>query len=230
MFGQSKPVFFDPYGRRRSRWRLPRWLVLMLVGIAIGVAGVVVVQERYLPPRLSAAESVQLREAYDQADGARQRLKNDLGETTKQLQTTLAEKKALTDQLAETRSTTERQRATMASLVATLPPDPRGAQVEVRAGRFAVNAGALDYDVVLTRERASGKPITGVIQFATAGASAKGTETTITSKPVAVTLGSHEVAHGSVPLPEGFKPRQTTIQILDREAGRALGMRVFLVK
>ena len=36
----------------------PRWLVLLIGGIAVGAAGVVLVQERYLPPRrLSAAEA-----------------------------------------------------------------------------------------------------------------------------------------------------------------------------
>ena len=51
MFGRSRPVVFNPYGRRRSRWRLPRWLVLLLLGAALGVAAVLGVQERYLPLR-----------------------------------------------------------------------------------------------------------------------------------------------------------------------------------
>src|SRR5439155_11951312 len=54
MFGQSKAVIFEPYGRRRSRRTVPRWLVLLLSGIVVGAGGVVFVQERYLPPRLSA--------------------------------------------------------------------------------------------------------------------------------------------------------------------------------
>ena len=51
MFGRSRPVIFNPYGRRRSRFRVPRWLVLLLVGAALGMAGVLAVQERWLPPR-----------------------------------------------------------------------------------------------------------------------------------------------------------------------------------
>jgi hypothetical protein len=35
---------------------------------------------------------------------------------------------------------------------------------------------------------------------------------------------------GSQALPDGFKPRETTIQVLDRVAGKPLGMRVMLVK
>ena len=118
----------------------------------------------------------------------------------------------------------------MAAVIAALPPDPRGGSVEVRAGHFAVQAGALEYDLVLTRARANGKPIAGVLQLTVAGASARGPDTTVTAKPVAVSIGSQEIVRGSVPLPEGFRPRETTVQVLDRPAGKALGMRVMLVK
>ena len=60
MLGRSRPVEFNPYGRRRSRRRFPRWLLLLLVGVAVGAGGVVLVQERYLPPRLSAEASTRL--------------------------------------------------------------------------------------------------------------------------------------------------------------------------
>ena len=229
MFGRSKTVYFNRYGSRRSRVRIPPWLVLLLLGLAAGVAGVLFVQERYLPPRLSADETTKLRNAYAEADAARTQLKTDLADTTKKLQTALAEKKSLTDELGATRTNGERLRENLASVVSALPPDPRGAPVEVRAGRFALEGASLSYDLILTRERAA-KPMTGVLQLATAGTNAKGSETTFTSKAVPLSIGSHEVAHGSVTLPEGFKPRQTTIQVLDREAGKLLGMRVFIVK
>jgi hypothetical protein len=48
-------------------------------------------------------------------------------------------------------------------------------------------------------------------------------------KPVDLSIGAHEVVRGSQPLPDGFRPRQVTIQVLERAGGRALGMRVMLV-
>ena len=230
MFGQSKPVFFEPYGRRRGRWRPPRWLVLMLSGVAIGAAGVYLVQERYLPPRLSADASAKLHAEFEQADTERVQLKQELGETSRRLQTALGESKGLADDLATSRASVKRAQDDMAAVIAALPPDPRGGSVEVRAGHFAVQGGALEYDLVLTRARANGKPIAGVLQLTVAGASARGPDTTVTAKPVAVSIGSQEIVRGSVPLPEGFRPRETTVQVLDRPAGKALGMRVMLVK
>lgn len=230
MFGSSKPIPFDPYGRRRSRWRLPSWLVLLLGGIAVGAASVVVVQERYLPPRLSASAATSLRAAYERADAERTRLKSDLADTSKRLDAALADKQALTDDVATGRATADRLRSDVASLVASLPPDPRGGAVEVRSAHFTSQGGKLEYDVVLTRDRPSAKPMSGFMQLVVAGASQKGTEISVPLKPVALTLGNHEVIRGSLPLPEGFKAKQTTIQVLDRVGGRSLGMRVLPVK
>jgi hypothetical protein len=230
MFGSSRPVPFNPYGRRRSRWRLPRWLVLLLLGIATGVAAVIVVQERYLPPRLSADASVKLRAAFEQADAERLRLKGELAQTTKWLDTTRAERQALTDELTASRAATTQLRDDVSSVVAALPPDPRGGSIEVRAGRFGVKGSQLNFDVVLTREHASAKPLAGVMQLIVAGETARGADSAVPLKPVAVSIGNHQVVRGSLPLPDGLRARQATIQVLDRPGGKLLGMRVILIR
>lgn len=230
MFGQFKPVAFEPYGRRRSRWRLPRWLVLLLGGISIGAGGVVFVQERYLPPRLSADASTTLRSAFEQADAERLRLQRALVDTTQRLDTALAEKKRQDDELAAPRAATQRLQGDLAAVIAVLPPDPRGGSVEVRGGRLGTQGGALVYDVVLTRERDTAQPLAGVMQLSVAGASARGSETSVNLKPLDVSIGKHQVLRGSLPLPDGFKPRQATVQVLDRIGGKVLGMRVLLVR
>jgi hypothetical protein len=230
MFGRSKPVVLESYGRRRARWRVPPWLVLLVTGTAIGAAGVVYVQERYLPPRLSADASTRLQAAFMQADSERTRLQAELAQTGKQLESALAEKKSLADELGISRQTAERLRGDVASLVASLPPDPRGGAVQVRAARFSTDAGKLIYDVVLSRERAGSKPLSGVMQLVVAGAPQRGGEASVKLKPVAISVGSVESVRGGVALPDGFDPRQATINVLDRPDGKLLGMRVMLVK
>jgi hypothetical protein len=230
LFARSRPAMFDSLGSRRPRRRVPGWLWLLAGGVLAGVAGVVVVQERYLPPRLSAGESASLRQSYEQADGDRLRLKAELAQAQQRLQAALAEKKSLGDELASSQAMAERLRDDLSSVVQSLPPDPRGGSVEVRAGQFSARSGALDYQVVLLREGSPRKPLVGVMQFTVAGESAGGAPTTLALKPIALNLGSHEVMRGSLPLPEGFKPRQTTVQVLDRVAGKPLGMRVLLVR
>jgi hypothetical protein len=229
MFGNSKPIVIKPYGRRRSGWRVPRWLVLLLGGIVVGAAGVVVVQERYLPPRLSADASERLKGALEESQAERLKLVDELGKTTKQLDAELAGNRSLADGLAASHASAERLRDDLASAVASLPPDPRGGAVEVRAARFTATGGVLSYEVVLTRQRPTGRPMVGVMQLVIDGESARGVAARVTLKTVALLFDSHEIVRGSVPLPEDFRPRHTTIQVLDHIAGKLLGMRVMLV-
>jgi len=114
-------------------------------------------------------------------------------------------------------------------VVELFPIDPRGGRIEVRAGQFEAKGGRLAYGVVLTLEHPSATPVTGVMQLVVAGESSRGTPTTVSLEPVALSLEGHEVIRGSQPLPEGFRPRQATVQILDRVGGKQLGMRVLLV-
>lgn len=229
MFGTFKPIPFDPYGRRRARRGVPRWLILLLTGIAIGSGGIVLLQEKYLPPRLSAAESTQLREALATAQADRQRFESQVQEANKALQAAQAERSKAVADMESSRTLAEDLRRDVGALVSALPPDPRGGSVEVRAGQFQAKGGALAYDVVLTRERGGDKPVPGVMQLTVAGLSARGVEANVKLDPVTLSLGPHEVVRGSLPLPAGFTPRQTTVQILDR-GEKLLGMRVLLVR
>jgi hypothetical protein len=111
-----------------------------------------------------------------------------------------------------------------------LPPDPRSGAVSVRAARFAIDGGALAYEVLLSREGKVAKPLGGVMQLVVSGQSGRGTEDRVALDPVPVSVGSYDSVRGSAPLPQGFKPLQTTIQVLDKPGGKLLGMRVMYVK
>ena len=200
-----------------------------MLGLMLGVAAVVAVQQRLLPPRLSAAASAELQRQLVAADAERQGLRTALADARQRLQATLVQKQAGAEELATSLATTARLHQDLTALVTTLPPDPRGGAVAVRAGRFMVNGSELQYDLVLTRERAAGKPMPGTLQLRVAGESEAGVQSVVTAKAVPLLLGSHAVLHGSLPLPAGFKPRQTTIQVFDQPAGKAVGMRVLAV-
>ena len=230
MRGRHKPVEFNPYGRRRTRRRVPAWLLLLLAGVMVGAGAVVLVQERYLPPRLSAEASARLAGSLERAEEERARLVQQAADSARRLEVALEEKKPLVADLADARQTTRQLREDIAALVAALPPDPRDAAIEIRAARFRVQDGALAYDIVLSRESARDKPLAGVMQFAVAGKPARGAETTLDLKPLPVAVGKYQVLHGSLPLPQGFDPRQTTVSVLDRPDGKLLGKRVLNVK
>ena len=231
MLGRPKPVIFEPYGSRRARRRgPPRWLILLLVGVGLGVGGVILVQERYMAPRLSAHDAAELRTAFERAESERVRLQAELGTTTKKLDATLAEKQALTTELAKSRDATEHLKQDVSSVLASLPPDPRGGAIEVRTGRFAVEGGKLVYDVMLSRKRTASTPFTGVVQFVVSGESNRGGDNSFSSKPMPLSIDAYQSVRGALPIPDGFKPTQATIRVLDRPDGRQQGMRVLFVE
>lgn len=230
MFGRSRPVVIETHGSRRRGRRVPRWLVLFLLGMAAGAAAVIYVQERHLPPRLSAADSAQLRASFGEADAERQRLRGELAETARTLDASAAASTRLGEELAASRRSVDSLHDDLAFVTAALPPDPRGGAVEVRAARIARAGQALAYEVALAREGSRGKPLAGVMQLVAAGDSSSGAAATVGLEPVAVAVGSHQVLRGTAALPAGFVPRQCTIRVLDRPGGQLLGMRVMNVR
>lgn len=224
-----KPVAFEPYGRRRSGFRMPRWLLLLLLGAASGVAGVIFVQERLMPPRLSAGESSALRAKLAQTETERDRLQADLAATTKQLQATQAERGTLANDLAADRERTKNSRADFEFLVASLPPDPRSGLLEVRAARLVRQRAALGYEVLLTRGKNAPAQVAGVMQFVVTGLT-NGVERHLTLEPIKINVSSHQTLRGTLPLPESFTPKQTTVNLLDKVGGKPLGMRVLYVQ
>jgi hypothetical protein len=230
MAGLFKPVAFDPYGRRRSRRGVPRWLVLIVLGAVLGIAGLIYVQERLFGPRLSLSDSNALRQSFVEADSARKRLTDELKAATTKMEAALTDKKKSDDDLASAKGSVKALQEDLGSIVATLPPDPRGGAVQIRAGWLALKGNTVSYDLVLTRDRSSSTPTAASLQFSIAGETAGGTPRTITPAAVPASIGNQEIIRGSLNLPVDFKPQQATISIADRASNKALGMRVLLVK
>jgi hypothetical protein len=228
MLSHARSDGFSLYGKRRSRWRAPRWLVLLVSGLVAGAAGLWFVQERYLPPRLSTEASTRLLASLSKAETERARLATELAQAREQLEATVAQRRAQGLQLEALRATAEQLRGDLVAAVDALPADPRNGTVAVRAARFAETAGQLDYSVVLSREARGGQPLAGMLQFVLTGASAG--QAAVELKPLPVSLGTHEVLRGRLPLPAGFKPAQATVKVIDARAGTLLGTRLLLVR
>lgn len=226
MLFRSRKDSFSLYSRRRSRWRPPRWLVLLLLGMAAGAAGLWWLQERHLPPRLGAEASRRLVESQAQAVAEATRLSGELAQARTALEAAEKQVRALSEDLAAQRSAVERLRGDLALVVPALPADPRGGAVEVRAARFAAAGGQLDYGVALVRETAA-RPLAATLKLVATG---PGRATAVELPAQDLTLGRHEVLRGRVALPAGFQPEQVTVRVVDAKNGALLGARTLIVR
>lgn len=224
MFGRSNDFGLDSYTRRRARKRLPGWLLGLLIGLGLGVAAVVLVQQRWLPPRLSMSESTRLTQAFETADAERSQLRQQLADAKQQLEQAATRSRTLEDASTAARGQADQLRSELGWLVDSLPPDPRGGDVQVRAARFAVENGQLAYHLVFTRQR-SGAPWQGVVQLVLSDGGQNSRP-----EPLPLRIERHGSLRGTLPLPERFSPQQASIQVLDRAQGRLLGQRVINVR
>jgi hypothetical protein len=231
MLRRSKPTVFKPvpYQRERSPRRVPRWLIILLLGIAIGAGGLWYAQEQYMPPRLSAAESSQLKADLEQAGRDRDRLSGELKDTSEKLAATEAEGRKAQADLASARQSVERLQKDLTQFVQALPPDPRGGPIGIRAASFAPTGGQLSYHVIFTRQRKGDDSFKGVMQLVVTGTRAAGREESVSLPTVPLAMESFQHLSGNVAMPEGMVPREIMIRVLRGAGGEMVAMRVFKV-
>jgi len=225
MFGRSKSTTFKPYslGQRKPRRRFPRWLLWLLIGVVLGALGVIFVQQEYMPPRLTAKQSEQITVQYEQASVALQQTRSQLEEANRQLAEQRSREQGLVGGLERARASLQPLQDDLLLLQEVLPPDPRGGDLQIRAGRFYNRDGKLSYHLVLTRESSGG--FAGNIQFAVEGQYPNGRSATVTLDPIAAQVDLYSNVQGEVALPDGLRARQITIRVLDGN-DRVQAMRV----
>lgn len=231
IFGRSqKPVFkpslYQP--GKRSR-RLPRWLVLLMIGIGLGAGGVLFLQANYGPQRLTVEQSEQLHTELSAANLDRQRLQGELDSVQTQLDQNKSAQTQDADDLVRARQRIEAQDQELALFLDAMPPDPRGGDIGVRAARFMRKDGQLDYRVLVMRDNDKAAPFQGVIELVVEGNYANGRRDRYTPDPLPITLKNYDHAVGVLTPPEGFTPRTVTIRVLDNQQ-RQHAMRIYNVR
>ncbi len=229
MFGRSKTRAFKPvpYMRQRNPRRVPRWLIILLTGVALGAGGLYYIQENHLPPRLGFEESQRLQAELADTTEQRQRLQDELKKTTEQLASTQGGASKSRNELADAQATIDRLQKDLTQFIQALPPDPRGGQIGIRMGDFKSNGGQLNYHVVCTVDRRRGEAFKGSLQLVVAGQKAGGGDESLTVENLPMALAAVQQFQGAKVLPAGFTPTQVTVKVLDGPNGRLVSMRVF---
>jgi len=219
LFGSSRRHVFKPapYGYRPRRRRIPRWLVLMLSGMALGAGGLLFLQKSYGPVRLTAEQSEQLHLDLNSANIDKQRLQSQLNQQSYELDEARTRLEQQSTQLDEARAQLETLRRDFNLLAEAIPPDPRGTSPGIRAARFQGSPGQLRYRVLLMQDEDKAQPFVGTMEFVVTGRLSNGRNTTVTLPAVEVSLTRYVQLDGALALPDNVAAREVTVRV--RRAG-----------
>jgi hypothetical protein len=213
--------------QQRKPFRLPVWLVSLLIGTGAGVIGLWYFQENHLPPRLSFEDSKALRKDLENAVSDRSKLTEDLKQTNLRLISSQnSETKAKADR-ADAVQTAGRLQKNLAQFVTALPPDPRGGPIGIRAASFSQAPDALLYNIIFTRTAKSNEPFRGSMQLVVTGLKPGGREETVTLPAVTMALDTYEQLQGNLPIASTMQIKQVSIRVLTAPGGSQLATRVF---
>lgn len=233
----KRPVFKPaPYESSRRSRRLPGWLILLIVGIALGGGGVLFLQASYGPKRLSALESQKLTDELSSITLERQRLQTRVDELTRTSETERADAtqkiKSLQDEVTGLKAQIEPMREQIKLFAQTLPYDGKLGPVGISVASFTqTREGApLSYLALLMQEKADRPELRGIVEISVEGKAADGRTQTIQLTPLNVTLGHYQHVSGQAPMPEGFAARRVTVRFMDASGARPLTWRIFTVQ
>lgn len=231
MLGSKRPVFKPTaYGYARRKRRIPRWLVLILTGIALGAGGLLFLQTSYGPTRLTAEQSEQLHFDLNSANNDKQRLQTDLTHTTRQFEDAQSAKESLHKEVQSLQAERRQLQADLALFADAMPPDPRGTSPGIRAGDFTVDEGLLSYSLLIMQDKGKTTAFTGKIELVVAGRYTNGRSATIELAPIEqFNVERYEYVQGETELPAGFTPRQITIRIKPTDSERVVATRTLFV-
>ena len=232
MFGRPRQTVFKPtvYAPGQRKRGVPRWLILLVAGIVLGSGGLLFIQHRYGPPRLTIQESGKLLDELKGIKQERLRLQAQLDEAQAQrAQSQSAQAKASSD-LSQANDRVSMLTQTVQILQDAVPADPRGNSIGVRWAEFISRGNEVAFRSLISRAQ-SGKtaPFRGQVTVEVSGTQGNGKASTIQSDPVALTLDRYAPVQGSVPVPSGFVPRQATIRVSDAQQ-KSQAMRIYYVR
>ncbi|MCD8517075.1 MAG: hypothetical protein LRY53_10830 [Burkholderiaceae bacterium] len=237
LFGRSRRQVFkpSPYNTSRRSRKLPRWFILLVVGILIGSGGTLILQASYGPKRLTVLESQRLTDDLAALTLERQQLQADVTELNRQLdssktgaQKTIDELRAEIDTLNNRMQPLRDEVALFTkALTAGVKFDPIG----ITGAGFEQAAGSdkLQYQVVLVQEDDQQPPYEGRIEVTFEGRYPNGRAGSVKALVVPFTLKHYQHLTGSIEMPNNLQAARATLRVYRADGNQALSYRTFQV-
>lgn len=227
-----KPSLYD--SRRRSR-RLPRWLVLLLLGIFLGAGGVIILQASYGPKRLTVLESQKLTDELATTSLERQQLQSQLSEVERTLSTEREQssrkieglQSEVNDLNVRLKPLHDEIELLINSISAGLKFDPIG--IAAAAFTQAPDSDNLSYQVLLLQESEDAPTYEGRIEVTFEGRYPNGRAGAVKALVVPFELDHYSQLVGKIDMPNSFQATRGTLRVYRADGDRALSYRTYNV-
>lgn len=238
MFGGSRRQVFkpSPYDTRRKSRGLPRWFILLVLGILIGGGGVLILQASYGPKRLSMLESQQLTDQLASVTLERQQLQSDVITLENRLKTTQnqAEQSAseMRAELSALQSRVEPMREEIDMFLNAITSDVTFDPVGISGASFeqAPDSDSLAYRILIVQEDNQQPTYDGRIEVTFEGRYPNGKSGAIKALVEPFSVGHYQQLQGELTFPDRFKASRATLRIYEAEGSRALSYRTFKIQ
>lgn len=238
LFGRSRRQVFkpSPYDTRRRSRKLPRWFILLVVGILIGSGGTLILQASYGPKRLTVLESQKLTDDLAAVTLERQQLQADLTELQRQLEAGKSgAEKTINDLRAEITQLTDRMqplRDEVALFTKALTAGVKFDPVGITGASFEQAAGSdkLQYQVVLVQEDDQQPAYDGRIEVTFEGRYPNGRSGSVKALVQPFTLKHYQHLNGSIDMPNSLQAVRATLRVYKADGQRALSYRTYQVE
>jgi len=238
MFGQSRRQVFkpSPYDTRRRSKGLPRWLILLLLGILIGGGGVLILQASYGPKRLTLMESQQLTDQLAAVTLERQQLQSNLTALESELRTTknLAEQSVdeLKAEIAALKDRVEPLREEVEMFLGAITSNVTFDPVGISGASFSQAQGdpTLNYRLLIVQEDDQKPVYDGRIEVTFEGRYPNGKSGAIKALVEPFSVGHYQQLSGEIAFPNQFRATRATLRIYQAQGERALSYRTFKVQ
>ena len=201
----------------------------MVTGIVIGAGGLLFLQKSYGPTRLTVEQSEQLHYDLNSANMDKQRLQTQLNQHIQELKEANARIQTQDKELERLQAEIEQLSSDVALFVETAPGDPRNTSPGIRAVSLNYANGQLDYHILVMQDADKAQPFSGQVSLTAAGRYSNGRNGNVELEPFPVSLERYTHLQGTLEVPEGFTPREVTIQIRADGSERVSAMRIIRV-
>ena len=226
----------SPYNTHRNSRGLPRWLILLVLGILIGSGGVILLQTSYGPKRLTVLESEKLTSDFTALTLKEQTQHNTITTLNSQIKSTKTASEQLIaeaqNEVMALKKQIEPTEQTLKAFRQALADNMRFEPVAISADTFTQSKqqASINFQLLFLQDPKDQTAFQGTADITFEGRYANGRAGAIKTDLLPLDVNAHQLIEGGLEFPAGFVATKGTVRVYKLDSKRALGWRTFNIK